>query len=661
MKRIPSLHAGLSSLLVSLVLGAIAPATWAQTQEPVTIPNAQNPNLVANQEVADAQGVNVITTFMTSGTQTCNSQGEDCTGDFGSDDSVNYLNMQAQAQAATGVQGYSFMGGNDETDSDDVSTQQGTLEIACGDISPHMVAGIAVKSTYCTVDAQGDATVTMQVCTGPSYGDAVTTPPNTVQCSTNPSDPTFFPPAGYACARPVCDTQPEGSQYGWSAPFTIVFMASLPAGASTQEQTSNGLGMTFYPPLTSGTTASFSADSQSMTAIQIVETGINSQTQRTAVAMNVAFRSETSITSTELATNTTTNDPSTYSDSWDDILRLQANPLYAQYSGTDEAQGTACLNQIYSGIEGNGTVYVCDPTYNQNGVHPLALSAQVGTQGEDCGTTQQCLSEVVNTTSWTQQCVADVPLAIASCETTTAYTMDQIGLTANQVTEVCQETRAVAQYSCSTTASAGSMTSGCSAGQACSLVETCTPGQTYSVNVSNYGGMGQDACEGGDYITAQWTCPSDPTQMPQITLSTDGGAANGSGPNTVSAVVPNNSSVIDFLGANVDAESTNNMESAQCYGQFTNQTVCNQGQCQGTYTLTIGSYDCPPADFTDVDTGEQDMEGNEIYQPTCSVTLVFTPHSFGAADTLSVPGSFSMAQLMGTTVTDGCAAYEADE
>lgn len=73
---------------------------------------------------------------------------------------------------------------------------------------------------------------------------------------------------------------------------------------------------------------------------------------------------------------------------------------------------------------------------------------------------------------------------------------------------------------------------------------------------------------------------------------------------------------------------------------------------------------CPVAEScTEVDTGEQDMEGNEIYDDecTCPQALAFRAQSFGSAESITTTGNFSLAQLMGSTVTDGCSAYEAAE
>jgi hypothetical protein len=608
-----------------------------------------DPTLNANQNVVDAQAVNSITTFMGSGTETCDSTGQNCKSSFGADDSLNYTTMQSQAQSVTGIQAEGFTNGSTDQDSNQISMQTGTLALACGDKKVHNVAGVAVVMDSCEVNTAGDAQVVMQVCTAPSRGNPVTEPTNAVECSTDPTAANFTPPTGKICYRPACDSEPVGSLDGWSQPATMIFQAGMPSTATTEQTTNNGLALVFYPPV-SGQSVDFTTQSENMTALKIPATFVSSASGKTAVGINVAYRYQATVTAAMLTDSTAVADPSQHTDGWQTVQMLQGSALLTQYGKTYEANGTDCLNQIQNGLSTDGKIYVCDQTYsNEAGIHPLAKEAEVAASGENCGTTAQCLQSVVNTNTWTSTCEANVPLAMQSCETTTNYTTNTLTYTATRQQEVCHESRTTAQYGC-TTSGAG-VTNGCSAGQTCEQVETCTPGQRYSVSFSGTANFGGDDCDGGDGLTAYWVCPSDPTQMPVITMQTDGGSNNGSGPQTVVAEVPNNTSVVESIGN----------QGTACYGQFTNNTTCTNGQCNGTYTLTLGVMTCPvQQNCTTVQTGTNSKTGDPTYTTTCTcpTSEVFQAQSFGAGDTLSVPGSFSISNPIGITVNDGCSAYE---
>ncbi|MBK3779927.1 hypothetical protein G3A43_06640 [Paraburkholderia aspalathi] len=608
-----------------------------------------DPTLNANQNVVNAQAVNSITTFMSKGTSICDSNGQNCKSSFGSDDSMNYTTMQSQAQSISGVQAEGFTNGSTGQDSNQISMQTGTLALACGDKKVHNIAGVAVVMDSCEVNPNGDAQVVMQVCTAPSRGNPVNEPTNAVQCSTDPTAANFTPPTGKICYRPACDTEPEGSLDGWSQPATMIFQANMPSTASDTDQTNNGLALVFYPPVT-GQAVSFTTQSENMTALKIPATFVNNQTGKTAVGINVAYRYQATVTASMLQSSTAVVNPAQHTDGWQTLKMLQGSALLAQYGKTYEANGTDCLNQINNGLSTDGKIYVCDQTYsNEAGVHPLAKEAQVAASGQNCGTTPQCLQSVVNTNTWTQTCEANVPLAMQSCETTTSYTTNTLTYTATRQQEVCHESRTTAQYGC-TTSGAG-VTNGCSAGQTCVQVETCTPGQTYSVSLSGGNSFGGDDCDGGDYVTAQWVCPTDPTAMPVITMQTDGGSNNGSGPPVVSVQVPNNGAVVASIGN----------QGTACFGQFNNSTNCTAGQCSGVYTLTLGVMACPVAqNCTTTQTGTNSKTGDPTYTTTCTCPTaeVFQAQSFGAGTTLSVPGSFSVSQPVGITVNDQCASYE---
>jgi len=647
-----------------------------------------NPTLVANQNIAKAQAAGVITTFMGQGTKTCDQDGKNCHSAFGSDDSLDYTSMQASAANTAGVQSYSFMGGKDGQDSNAISAQTGTLALACGDTSAKTVSGIAVKATNCLVNANGDAQVTMQVCSAPARGNPVTPPKNAVQCSTDPSSPNFRAPAGKVCIRPTCDTEPVNSLNGWSEPVTLTFQSNMPASATPDDKAKNGLALSFYPPLDGQVTGSFTTDSDNMTALKIVQTFVNSQTKRTAVGLRIAYRHKATVTKDMMVQGpSAVPNPGQHSAQWDTLSKLQSNPLIPQYQAKYAKNGTECIDQLQQGVATDGKITVCDPNYsNESGIRPIATTAQIAAEGQNCSTTPQCLQEVVNTNTWTETCQADVPLSMRSCETKTDYTLNELTFTRTRQKEVCHEQRTSMVNSCVTAGSVAGQ--GCVPGQPCVRVTTCNVGQQYQVQMVDSSGMGNDDCQGGDWVQAAWTCTND--DYPGIMMTT-----NGHDGTIVSAAVPNNGSTL----VSIDGS---------CYGKFENQTSCVNGQCNGAYTLRIGSMVCggslmaqlqsdaananctqnPDTGSWSCTTGDSgatcsanlDDSGyvssktcSQIGNPSNSCTSyngfggsctcdwsqrVFSEHGFGAASSITVPGSFSMAAMYGVSQNDQCSPYE---
>lgn len=413
-----------------------------------------NTTLVSNQDVAKVQAASTISTFMTKGAQTCDSNGQNCHSVFGADDSVDYSSLQQAGQSLTGVSAFSYLdpgGSEDGGNSNAVAAQLGTLALACGDDKVHKVAGIAVKLTKCSVSANGDAQVTVQVCSAPARGNPVTAPDNQVECSSDATAPNFTAPAGFVCKRPACDSELVGSLNGWSAPQAITFTASLPVNASDDTKSKNGLGLVFYPPLTAGALASFTADSDNMTAVKIVQTFVNNDTGATAVGLKIAYRHKTQVTKDMMLKGASAvPNPGEHTAQWDTIDKLQGNASIPQYQQKYGGAGSACLQQINQGLAGDGTVSVCDPNYNKDGVKPIAKTAQIAVEGQACSTTPQCLKQVVNTTTWQESCQADVPLALRTCTTQQAYTTDHLNYTRTRSKELCHESRAIATYSCDT-------------------------------------------------------------------------------------------------------------------------------------------------------------------------------------------------------------------
>ena len=138
----------------SLLL-AVAAVTNAQDGPPTVNGVIKDPTLVQNQNIAKAQAVGAITTFMSKGAHECDAEGKNCRSLFGNDDTMDYASMQLSTKALTGVDSFSFSGDDDSSNS--ISSQMGTLALACGDKAVKMVAGVAVKMLECSVAANGNA------------------------------------------------------------------------------------------------------------------------------------------------------------------------------------------------------------------------------------------------------------------------------------------------------------------------------------------------------------------------------------------------------------------------------------------------------------------------------------------------------------------------
>ena len=431
----------------------LSAASYANDGPPMSGGTISNPTLVKNQDVAKAQAAGVISTFMTQGAKTCDTDGKNCHSVFGSDDTPDYTSLQQSSQALTGVSSFSFMEGNgdDGGDANSIASQMGTLALACGDTAPKKIAGIAVRFTNCTVNTNGDAQVTVQVCTGPARSNPITAPANQVECSNDPASKNFRAPAGFVCKRPACDTEAVGSLDGWSAPQTVSWQANLPASATEDQKTKNGLGMVFYPAL-NGQVASFTANSDNMTAVKIVQSFVNNETKRTAVGLKIAYRHKTTVTKQMMVDGpSSVPNPGANTAQWDSIVKLQGNEKIPQYQQQYAANGTECLQQIQGGIASDGKITVCDPNYtNESGIKPLQKTATVAVEGQECGTVPQCLNKVVNTSTWTETCSAEVPMAMRSCTTKQDYTVEKISYVRTRASEMCHEERFQAEYSCNT-------------------------------------------------------------------------------------------------------------------------------------------------------------------------------------------------------------------
>lgn len=480
----------LSIVLAGLILAGALPARAEGPPRLAGSAAIGNETLVANQQVAKAQAAGAITSFMTKGAQECDAEGE-CRSLFGADDKLDYTSMQSTAQALTGSQAFNFT--DKDGSSSSVSAQTSSLAVACGDYRTKTVSGVAFKVTHCQVNSSGDAQLSFKVCSAPTRGLPISPPDNTVECSSNASDPTFHPPAGKICKKAACDTEPEGSLNGWSAVNTVNFTASLPEDATDDEKTENGLGLVFYPPLSGGVPRNFKADSDNLTAVKIVQTFVNTGTGKTALGLRVAYRKKSKVTRDMIMQGAAgVPNPRDHTEAWDTITKLQGNAMLPQYQQKYAQNGTDCLRQIHQGIASDGKIKVCDESFDQNGIKPLARTAQVAAEGQDCGTTQQCLQEVVNTNTWKQTCRSDVPLSLRKCETLTDYTMNTHIGSRTRPTETCQEKRLVTENECTTSAHYDTPP-----------VPTCTPGTWIDRNEANYS---YGAWSGADRMLSRFYC-----------------------------------------------------------------------------------------------------------------------------------------------------------
>lgn len=504
-------------------IAALALTAAAQADGPPTSNGViSNPTLVQNQTVAKAQAAGVITTFMSQGAQSCDDNGKNCHSVFGSDDTPDYNTLQQSSQSLTGVSAFSYLQDTDGSDdggaSNSIASQMGTLALACGDTSVHKVAGIAVKFTNCQVNANGDALVSVQVCSAPARQNPITPPKNEVVCSTDPASKNYTAPAGYVCHKPACDTEPLNSLDGWTSPQTVSWQANLPSTATADQQSKNGLGLIFYPSLTAGqlSLASFTTDSDNMTAVKIVQSFINSQTNRTAVGLKIAYRHKTQVTKDMMVQGAgSVPNPGQNTSQWDTIQKLQTNASIPMYQQQYAKNGSECLQQIGSGMSKDGKITVCDPNYtNESGIKPLQKTAQVAVEGQDCGTTPQCLNKVVNTNTWTESCSADVPTALRSCTTKQDYTTQKISYTRTRPQEICHEARTQANYSCNMSVTPNTVT----------VVPRCTPGTWIDKNIAN----SEFGAPGVDKMLAKYYCdPSGGDTGQPISLQVTAYGSNG--------------------------------------------------------------------------------------------------------------------------------------
>ena len=400
---------------VSLIAGVTlyAGLSMAQTEPPKT--------LQANQDLANASGVGAVGDFLTKGTQVCDDKGN-CRSMFGANDQLDYATLDEATRVMTGVDAAAF---TTPEGVNNVMTQTGEIAFRCDDLKPKVVSGIAVKPLGCAVDpSTKNAAFKFQVCSAPSRSKTIAS----------------------------CDEVGIGTKDGWSPEISASWNAAASKTNTPDQEAKNGLGLSLYPNPSTGITPDFNSNSETLTAVKIFSSSHNPNTGASAVGLRVVYRFQNPITTAQLEGNSSVPNPEQHTAQWATIEKLQASAELPQYQQKFGNQAMNCLQQIQSGLGGDGKITVCDTTYYDKEVEgiPGPKTAQVTASGQSCETTEKCLNEVVETSSWSQTCIADVPMSTKQCNTVTTWTNENRTQVRTKTTDVCHEERFVAEYSCKT-------------------------------------------------------------------------------------------------------------------------------------------------------------------------------------------------------------------
>lgn len=443
-----SLRTNRAKFGLALLLGINCTAVLSET---VPVAQSNESRLVKDSPVAKVQAARTIQTFMNTGTRSCPpGQATGCTNLIGQDGNMNYGLIEKNAKKLLGTQSVDF---DSKTESSNVSTQMAEIALKCEERKPIVRAGIAFKTISCSVDAALNAKLSFQVCTAPSRGKPVTNPDNAVTCSDVPTDATYLPPKGSVCIQKACDSEAVGSEFGWSAIQNAVYTLT-----STSQD--NGRAMVFYPALGGGITADYTADSDNLVVAKIVDTYRDATKTPIieSVGIKLALRFKRQITKDTLAgKGPVIANPANNTEQWRTVEALNANPLLATETAIMGGEGATCIKNVVDGLALDGTVKVCDETYNKNGVTPKVVSAQVVASAAQCTTTTQCISEIVRSSTWTESCSSPANIASKECHQTTAWKIEvQTGTVVRELAQ-CTETRTTMPGP-SCTVSAGSPT-----------------------------------------------------------------------------------------------------------------------------------------------------------------------------------------------------------
>lgn len=221
------------------------------------------------------------------------------------------------------------------------------------------------------------------------------------------------------------------------------------------------------------------------------------------MGVKVAYRHKAEVTKAMIVQGASAvPNPGAHTGQWDNVVKLAGNAMIPQYQQKYGTYGTEHLQAIHSSLETDGVVKVYDESYvNESGVRPIALTAQMAAEGQDCGTTFKCLEKVINTNTWTQTCSSDVPLSMRNCNTTTDYEMKDIHSFRSRSTDICTEKRLEATYSCQTSSElVGVVPNVCAAGTV--LVNTYGPNACdYCTDNYQYYKL---TCAANDSVRIEW-------------------------------------------------------------------------------------------------------------------------------------------------------------
>lgn len=398
-----------------------------------------------NQNVAKTQAMGSTLNILNKGTQACDAEGKNCQSGFGRDDQFNLSRMGNKMNSTLGVTGQSF-GASDGAGS--LSSQTGALMISCTNTKVHTTVGVALKVIDCAYDAAGNAAMNYKLCTAPSRGFKVSASSNEVQCSTDPASPNYKPPLGKVCAAPTCDSEPENSLNGWTSVQTVQFDKGTSVSGTKAQKDANGLKLTMYPNPEQIVT-SFGTDGESLIAVRVAGVQPDVKTKELKLATLVGYRFKRITKNSDITSRQSL--PAGKEPPFVETMRkLQNDPLIPAMQQEVGKRMTPCIDGIYEGVGETGSISVCNPTFNKYGITPATKTAQVAAMNKACETKTQCIQELVKTSTYTTECVADIPLANKNCTTTTDYTLETLEYNRTRPTELCHEARMQAQYGCTT-------------------------------------------------------------------------------------------------------------------------------------------------------------------------------------------------------------------
>lgn len=431
--------------LAAYLVAGLSGSWGAFAQEKLPDPE----KLKKGQNISHIQSARIIQRFMNDDTVDCVDKA--CTKKARIFDDEGRMNYGYVAGKANKVMGTNAQILASDAESSSVASQVGKQALLCADPNgrvdpafdrPVIVAGVAFKPIECSADENGNATVRFRICTAPAFGKPITNSPNAVPCSDDPKAPNYTAPAGYVCASKACDSEPEGSEFGWSAEQ----VATRVAGSADDN---NGRALVFYPSLGGG--GDYTSDAETLSVVKIVDTYAKDGQQ--AIGMRMALRYKRQVTKETLrGEGSPVTDPEEHTAQWRAVQALNNNDRLSQETATQGGRGAACIKNVVNGLASDGQISICDENHNQEGARPMAVSAQVVTDAADCTTVSKCVSELVETKTWTETCSSPVTISTKICKTTTAWQLYQQYDDSRRLLAQCSETRNTSKPTCSISA-----------------------------------------------------------------------------------------------------------------------------------------------------------------------------------------------------------------